>query len=308
MPRRAFWLGLAVAVHRPATVGFPGRARRDEQEAREIPGRTTPLELFRPGAGLSRPARRIGPMRPARLRGDPRLSSVDGLCWKSRRGRPTSSAARICWSRPGVRSTPSFRATLSMRSPAQALMQLARLLVERGHIAASQAEDPETRGIRPAKLAEARAAFDQARTAYDRPAAGSRRLRQLPGLPPRQRRPPQGPGGAHIALCRSNCKRRSSTTRRATRTPSAPRSEPTCWTSRRPSSTTFTTDTAPDGRLDRAHVAGEVLEEQGEYRQGDGHLQWADGAAQPAGPADPAVRWILPNHCDAQAERVRPRR
>jgi cellulose synthase operon protein C len=48
----------------------------------------------------------------------------------------------------------------------EALVELARLLVERGHLAMLQADDTETKTEKDAKVAEARASFDKARIAY----------------------------------------------------------------------------------------------------------------------------------------------
>jgi tetratricopeptide (TPR) repeat protein len=48
----------------------------------------------------------------------------------------------------------------------EALVQLARLLVERGHLAVLLGEETEDKGEKAAKLAEARTSFDQARAAY----------------------------------------------------------------------------------------------------------------------------------------------
>src|SRR4051794_41153374 len=50
----------------------------------------------------------------------------------------------------------------------EALVQLARLLVERGHLAVLLGEETEDKAEKDAKLAEARASFDQARAAYIR--------------------------------------------------------------------------------------------------------------------------------------------
>ena len=47
-----------------------------------------------------------------------------------------------------------------------ALVQLARLLVERGHLAVLQADETEVKADKDAKLAEARESFDEARAAY----------------------------------------------------------------------------------------------------------------------------------------------
>jgi tetratricopeptide (TPR) repeat protein len=48
----------------------------------------------------------------------------------------------------------------------EALVQLARLLVERGHLAVPLGEETEDKAEKNAKLAEARGSFDQARIAY----------------------------------------------------------------------------------------------------------------------------------------------
>jgi cellulose synthase operon protein C len=48
----------------------------------------------------------------------------------------------------------------------EALVELARLLVERGHLAMLQADDTELKAEKEGKLAEARGSFDQARAAY----------------------------------------------------------------------------------------------------------------------------------------------
>jgi len=48
-----------------------------------------------------------------------------------------------------------------------ALVELARLLVERGHLAMLQADDIETKTEKESKLAEARSSFELARTAYE---------------------------------------------------------------------------------------------------------------------------------------------
>jgi tetratricopeptide (TPR) repeat protein len=48
----------------------------------------------------------------------------------------------------------------------EALVQLARLLVERGHLAVLLGEETEDKGEKAARLVEARASFDQARAAY----------------------------------------------------------------------------------------------------------------------------------------------
>src|SRR4051794_4116689 len=50
----------------------------------------------------------------------------------------------------------------------EALVQLARLLVERGHLAVLLGEETEDKAEKNAKLVEARASFDQARAAYIR--------------------------------------------------------------------------------------------------------------------------------------------
>lgn len=52
-------------------------------------------------------------------------------------------------------------------SAPDAFVQLARLLVERGHLAKIEADDAPDHDGREVKLAEARSAFDQARPAYD---------------------------------------------------------------------------------------------------------------------------------------------
>lgn len=52
------------------------------------------------------------------------------------------------------------------RAP-EALLQLARLLVERGHLSMLQADETEVKAEKDAKLVEARAAFGQARQAYN---------------------------------------------------------------------------------------------------------------------------------------------
>ncbi|MGE3819521.1 MAG: hypothetical protein AB7I30_08800, partial [Isosphaeraceae bacterium] len=49
----------------------------------------------------------------------------------------------------------------------EAFVQLARLMVERGHLAKIEADDATEDDVRETKLAEARASFDQARPAYD---------------------------------------------------------------------------------------------------------------------------------------------
>jgi tetratricopeptide (TPR) repeat protein len=49
----------------------------------------------------------------------------------------------------------------------EALVQVARLLVERGHLAMLQADETEVKAEKEAKLAEARTSFDQARAAYE---------------------------------------------------------------------------------------------------------------------------------------------
>ena len=49
-----------------------------------------------------------------------------------------------------------------------ALVQLARLLVERGHLAVVQSEDAEAKAEKEAMLAEARGSFDEARAAYEK--------------------------------------------------------------------------------------------------------------------------------------------
>ncbi len=56
----------------------------------------------------------------------------------------------------------------------EALVELARLLVERGHLAMLQADDTETKAEKDVKVAEARASFDKARIAY---AAADERLK-----------------------------------------------------------------------------------------------------------------------------------
>src|SRR5438270_245235 len=50
----------------------------------------------------------------------------------------------------------------------EALVQLARLLVERGHLAVLLGEETEDKAEMNAKLVEARTSFDQARAAYDK--------------------------------------------------------------------------------------------------------------------------------------------
>lgn len=64
----------------------------------------------------------------------------------------------------------------------EAFVALARLLVERGHIAILQSEEVEAKAEKEAKVAQGRASFDQARTAYE---AAAERLKTAFGKFPK---------------------------------------------------------------------------------------------------------------------------
>jgi len=64
----------------------------------------------------------------------------------------------------------------------EALVQLARLLVERGHLAMLMSEETQVKAEKEPKIAEARASFDQARAAYIQ--ADERLKKALDAFPP----------------------------------------------------------------------------------------------------------------------------
>ena len=66
-----------------------------------------------------------------------------------------------------VRLDAFSKANANHSKASDALVELARLLVERGHLAMLQAFDTEVKAENETKLAEARGSFDQARTAYE---------------------------------------------------------------------------------------------------------------------------------------------
>ena len=97
----------------------------------------------------------------------------------------TWSAARSCSTRPACKLDAFTKANPNHPKAPEALVQLARLLVERGHLAMLQADETEDKAEKDAKLAEARSSFDQARTAYEAAESGSR--------PPSEVSPPSSP-------------------------------------------------------------------------------------------------------------------
>ena len=188
-----------------------------------------------------------------------------------------------------------------------ALVQMAKLLVERGYLAMLQSEDTQDKAKKDAKMAEARAAYSQAREAYGKAVeALGRGPTRVPRLDAGER-PPQ-----------SRARRRRGVL-------------PRCDAPARRSATTSWPRPIPPGSAERTKLLDEALEqfeglyknyreqwagltaqmwqakcyeEQGRDRRGHRPLQAAPGAQRSAAAGPPAQRRLLLHRRPGEAQGI----
>ena len=193
---------------------------------------------------------------------------------------------------------------------AEALVQLARLLVERGHLAMLMSEETQAKAEKEPKIAEARASFDQARAAYTQ---ADERLKKaydafprfLPDDDPRKEERER----THNALMDAQLQKAVVDFEQAHTYPAgSPQRAELLDKSRAPVRRPLQALPDPAGRAGRPDVAGQVLRGEGGPRGGHGHLQPVDGARRPSVEVPAAARRLLPDHRPRQAQGARPGR
>ena len=191
----------------------------------------------------------------------------------------------------------------------EALVELARLLVERGHLAMLLADETENQAEKDAKLAEARTSLDQARTAYT--SAEARLKTDFAKFPPyiaddpAHREQKAEKERTHTSLMQAQLQKAVVDYEQGeSYKPGTPERADLMGKALAQFEELYKKYRLNMAGLTARMWQGKCYEERGELGPADGRLQRTDAARRPPAQAPSALRRLLPDHRPGQAQGI----